>query len=351
MAKISIAVTAFKIEENYLRSCLDSVLQQTLQDIEILLIVDPVDESCNRVCVEYAGKDDRIRLMQEKDEGYCVWRNYAIERASSKWLMYVDGDDYIAPENCEVVYQKAEKDNPDILFWGATKIYEGSDKQVPYVSFHEDIEVFTPELKELLQMKLLVGDLGFYPAISAKAATGVIWNKLYNREFLMREQLRLNPAVNRAEDVVFNMNAYEKADRIVFMNRCFYYYRQHAASGVHRYHDHGIDVFEGALREFRAFITEHHKSDKFMQIYYMRCIFFFLDDMKIDFLHPDNPKSFGEKLAEMKSVLAADPYREAIEHIDLSMVSGAKKIPVWLLKHGCIRLLYIFFAFYCKLGD
>ncbi|MDO5574447.1 MAG: glycosyltransferase family A protein, partial [bacterium] len=205
MAKVTVAVPAFKIEEKYLRICLDSILQQTLHDIEVILIVDPIDEVCNRVCVEYAGKDDRIRLMQEKDEGYCVWRNYAIERASSKWLMYVDGDDYIAPDNCEIVYEKAEKTQPDILFWGATKVYEGTDKQVPYVSFHENIEEFTPALKELLQMKLLVGDMGFYPAISAKAATGVIWNKLYNREFLLREKLRLNPQVDRAEDVVFNM--------------------------------------------------------------------------------------------------------------------------------------------------
>lgn len=350
MAKLSVAVTAFQIEENYLRICLDSILQQTMQEIEILLIVDPADEECNRVCVEYAGRDTRIRLMQEKDEGYCVWRNYAIERASAKWLMYVDGDDYIAPDNCEIVYQKAEREQPDILFWGAVKVFEGSNKQVPYVSFYQDIENFTPELRELLQMKLLVGDLGFYPAISAKAATGVIWNKLYNREFLLRENLRLNPAVNRAEDVVFNMNAYEKADKIIFMNRCFYYYRQHAASGVHRYHDHGINVFEGALREFRNFIAEHHKSDRFLQIYYMRCIFFFLDDMKIDFLHPDNPKAFGTKIKEMKQIAAADPYLEAITHIDMSMVSGAKKIPFWLLKHGQFRLLYIFFALYCRLG-
>lgn len=351
MAKITVAITAFKIEERYLRICIDSVLNQTLKEIEVLLIVDPVDEVCNRVCVEYAGRDDRIRLMQEKDEGYCVWRNYAIERASSKWLMYVDGDDYIAPDNCEIVYQKAEEENSDILFWGATKVFEGSDKQVSYVSFHEDIEEFTPELRELLQMKLLVGDLGFYPAISAKAATGVIWNKLYNREFLLRENLRLNPNVNRAEDVVFNMNAYEKADKIVFMNSCFYYYRQHAASGVHRYHDRGIDVFEGALREFRRFIVEHHKSERFMQIYYMRCIFFFLDDMKIDFLHPDNPKSFGIKIKEMKQIVTTDPYLEAIKHIDMTMVTGAKKIPVWLLKHDCIRMLYFFFALYCRLGD
>ena len=348
MAKVTVAVPAFKIEEKYLRICLDSILQQTLHDIEVILIVDPVDEVCNRVCMEYAGKDARIYLMQEKDEGYCVWRNYAIERASSKWLMYVDGDDYIAPNNCEVVYEKAEKTQPDFLFWGATKIYEGTDKQVPYISFHEDIEEFTPELKELLQMKLLVGDMGFYPAISAKAATGVIWNKLYNREFLLREKLRLNPEVDRAEDVVFNMNVFEKADKIIFMNRCFYYYRQHAASGVHRYHEHGIDVFEGALREFRDFIVNHNKSEKFMQIYYMRCVFFFLDDMKIDFLHPDNPKSFGTKVREMKQIVAADPYLEAIQKIDLSLVSGAKKIPFILLKCHCIRLLYVFFSLYCK---
>ncbi len=349
MAKVTVAVPAFKIEEKYLRICLDSILQQTLHDIEVILIVDPVDEVCNRVCVEYAGQDDRIRLMQEKDEGYCVWRNYAIERASSKWLMYVDGDDYIAPDNCEIVYEKAEKTQPDILFWGATKVYEGTDRQVPYVSFHEDIEEFTPVLKELLQMKLLVGDMGFYPAISAKAATGVIWNKLYNREFLLREELRLNPQVDRAEDVVFNMNAFERADKIIFMNRCFYYYRQHAASGVHRYHEHGIDVFEGALREFRNFIVDYHKSEKFMQIYYMRCIFFFLDDMKIDFLHPDNPKSFGTKIREMKQIVAADPYLEAIRNIDLSLVSGAKKLPFILLKCHCIRLLYVFFSLYCKI--
>jgi len=90
-AKISIIVPIYKVPEQYLRKCIESVMSQTLTDIEILLVDDGSPDKCGNICDEYAKKDSRIKVIHKKNGGLSSARNAGFLEATGKWIMFVDG--------------------------------------------------------------------------------------------------------------------------------------------------------------------------------------------------------------------------------------------------------------------
>lgn len=97
---VSIIVPVYKVPEQYLRKCIESTMTQTLKKIEILLVDDGSPDQCGEICDEYAEKDKRIRVLHKKNGGLSSARNYGCKAAQGKWIMFVDGDDWIEPDMC-----------------------------------------------------------------------------------------------------------------------------------------------------------------------------------------------------------------------------------------------------------
>ena len=91
---ISIIIPIYKVPEKYLRKCIESAKKQTLKEIEIILIDDESPDDCGRICDEYAQDDKRIRVIHQKNKGLCGARNSGVREARSKWITFVDGDDW-----------------------------------------------------------------------------------------------------------------------------------------------------------------------------------------------------------------------------------------------------------------
>ena len=95
---VSIIVPVYKVPEQYLRKCIESTIAQTLENIEILLVDDGSPDQCGKICDEYAEKDNRIQVLHKKNGGLSSARNYGCKAAQGKWIMFVDGDDWIEPD-------------------------------------------------------------------------------------------------------------------------------------------------------------------------------------------------------------------------------------------------------------
>lgn len=98
---ISMIVPVYKVPEQFLRKCIESCMSQTFQDMEILLVDDGSPDDCGSICDEYAGKDQRIRVIHKTNGGLCSARNAGFLAARGEWIMFVDGDDWIEPDMCE----------------------------------------------------------------------------------------------------------------------------------------------------------------------------------------------------------------------------------------------------------
>ena len=105
---LSVVIPAYNIE-NYIGKCLDSVLAQTYQDYEIIVVNDGSTDKTGTVCDEYATKDSRIRVIHKENEGVSVARNAGIEMATGEYFLFFDGDDFMEPYTMEELYQVARE--------------------------------------------------------------------------------------------------------------------------------------------------------------------------------------------------------------------------------------------------
>lgn len=128
MAKVSVIVPVYKVE-NYLRKCVDSLLDQTLTDIEIILVDDGSPDNCGKICDEFAAKDHRVKVIHKQNEGLSMARNVGIMAATSPYIGFVDSDDYVADDMYEVLYKNLVKNSADISVCGLYDCY--SEKKIP----------------------------------------------------------------------------------------------------------------------------------------------------------------------------------------------------------------------------
>ena len=114
--KVSIIVPIYNVEE-YLVKCLDSLVNQTLKEIEIICINDGSTDNSLEILKAYAQKDDRITVINKKNSGVSDARNTGLEMANGEYVMFVDSDDYLEIQTCQSIYEKIKKDNSNLLIF------------------------------------------------------------------------------------------------------------------------------------------------------------------------------------------------------------------------------------------
>ena len=104
MPTISVIVPVYNVEK-YIHRCVDSILDQTFTDFELILVDDGSPDNCPAICDEYAAKDSRVRVIHQKNQGQAAARNYGVSMAKGAWISFVDSDDMIASKTLELLYQ------------------------------------------------------------------------------------------------------------------------------------------------------------------------------------------------------------------------------------------------------
>ena len=123
MDKVSVIVPFYN-NEKYIKTCVDSIRSQTYQNLEILLIDDGSTDSSGELLKDCAKTDSRIRLIYQKNQGVAAARNRGLDEATGKYLTFVDGDDYIAPDYIEKFYRCAVEENLEMVICGLTFVDE-----------------------------------------------------------------------------------------------------------------------------------------------------------------------------------------------------------------------------------
>lgn len=209
--KISVIVPVYKVEK-YLPQCLDSLVNQTYGNLEIILVDDASPDGCGRICDEYASGDERIRVVHRpKNQGQASARNLGLEMATGEYVSFVDSDDWLS----EDAYEK--------LLAGLRE--HGADCSVGHcvVVLDRDGELVVQKTKKKPVRCESAADAMKDVLLGASAA----WNRLYRRELF--EGLRFQTGrINDDEALV--LRAYERMDKIVFLDADSYFYRKRPGS-------------------------------------------------------------------------------------------------------------------------
>lgn len=208
MHKITIIIPVYKVE-NYLNQCIQSVLQQTYSNLEIILVDDGSPDKCGSICDCYASKDTRIKVIHKENGGLSDARNAGINIATGDYIGFVDSDDFIAPDMYETLLNVILKDNVDIAIC-KTETFTGKRKEYSEkVDENYRVSIYSPEdaLKEMLL---------------EKQYNTSAWDKLYRREIF--NNIRY-PKGKIYEDLFTTYKLINEANTVGYINKIGYYYR------------------------------------------------------------------------------------------------------------------------------
>ena len=184
---VSIVVPVYNAEK-YLEDCLISLVDQTYENIEIILVDDGSVDDSGRICDCWAEKDDRIIVYHKKNEGVSATRNFGIQRARGKFLMFVDADDMLVLNAVEYMVKEIIKNNSELVVCK----YQSQD-------YEKNIAAF-------------------------------VYNRLYLTQIIMEKNIRFNQNVQVCEDTLFNYEYMKFIKNVVFINNALYFYRINVGS-------------------------------------------------------------------------------------------------------------------------
>lgn len=216
--KISVIVPVYRVEP-YLRKCLDSIVNQTYRELEIILVNDGSPDNCGAICDEYAAQDERIRVIHKPNGGVSSARNAGLAAAAGEWIGWVDPDDWIEPDFYEALLALAGRYGADILQSGM--IYDAGGTQTVQ---------FAPE-----RTICCAKGVQAYPETGRHQYSNSVGNKLYRAEVLEGIRFRGNFLIG--EDLLFNLDALARAGAVVLDSHAGYHYIQRSESVCHRVPD------------------------------------------------------------------------------------------------------------------
>lgn len=208
MTKISIIVPVYNVEK-YLNRCVESILNQTMQDLELILVDDGSTDGSGAKCDAYK-KDGRVRVLHKENGGLSSARNAGIDIAKGAFLGFVDSDDYIEPDMYETMYQAIQEEKADICICDLDRFDEKGNYS--YDVSREKVKQEVVFAREALEMRLFQAHGGYW---------SVAWNKLYRRELF--EEIRYPEGKLHEDEFVIHELLY-RADRIVCLDRIFLHY-------------------------------------------------------------------------------------------------------------------------------
>lgn len=214
MKKVSIVVPVYKVEK-YLKRCLDSIITQTYNDIEVILVDDGSPDKSGKICEEYAAKYPYFKVIHQKNMGLSSARNSGTKNASGDYVTYIDSDDFVSPDYIEYLMGLIEKYDADVSI--AYFVYQYDNKPIKECRMESYSECLTP-IQALKRMNY------------GQGMTVTAWAKMYKRELVLRYPY---PVGRLYEDVATTYKIVGDCQRIAYGNQQIYYWVQRLESIMH----------------------------------------------------------------------------------------------------------------------
>ncbi len=340
--KVTVIVPVFNTREQYLKKCISSITEQTLKNIEIIIIDDGSGRETFEAVEAAAGTDDRIRTFHKENGGVSSARNKGLDAAEGEYICFMDSDDWMDKECLETAYRAAVRKKADMVGWRFSREYEKKREDISI--FHGDGLVYsvggTRPLREfpICDMRIM----------------GYTTMKLYKRELF--EGRRYREELTNGEDTELNFRLYTDIRYAVYIDRPFYHYRFVSDSAVRGYNKDSLNRYNQtlcAIKEDIKGVTVPELKEELKAAY--------LDFTAISYLmlcmhfvfSPRNKHSYREKVRELKRISGTEPYLEAIMKAGKLTLPLTRKMALIFAKHDfyfgvlCIvKVKYLLYRLY-----
>lgn len=324
MIKVSIILPVFNAEK-YIKTTVQSVLNQTLKDIELIIVDDGSTDNSFQICQKMQQLDDRIILKKIENKGVSNARNYGIELARGKYLMFIDADD----EYNNKIVEKM------------TRSIEDADLSVcNFMYLKNNGKIFFKDIKNKCNFDETSKMICF---LQRNNLFNVVWNKIYKREVIINNDIKFNLEISIAEDLEFNLKYIENIKKINFINELLYIYRVSETGLNYRYQKDRIHIRKKIYDyQKKIFKSKHYDINLLNNEYIKIC----LSELKqISYIKDEN-----QKKGQIKSIIKDNNRKNELQRIQKEGNLKQKIISIFLNKQICLFIIYWIIEYFCKRG-
>ncbi|MBQ7718637.1 MAG: glycosyltransferase [Clostridia bacterium] len=322
--KLTIGAAIYNVGEELLREYIEGIMGQLTDETELLLINDASTDNSTDICKEYAEKNCHIRYIDMgQNQGLSVVRNRTVEEAQGKWIFFADGDDLMSDYCVETALSFYDTDYDIIIH--DRKIFIDKKEADPVCTVTKLVEL--PEeagrqisLSVLCQMPFDPQSYGMSKEVFYHAA----WGALYRKSFIVDNNLQFPPGQKKAQDSVFNTEAYACAKKIAYLPYTMYYYRKNPMGITKRYSEDNAKTVDTILHNQLDCMQKVYPDDEEVKNLYKknRMVVLVIDRLRLDIFHRNNPKPRKVRKAEFKKLLDTEPYKSTINEFDFGSPSS-----------------------------
>lgn len=330
--KVSIIVPIYNVEK-YLDRCINSLINQTLTDIEIIMVDDESPDNCPIMCDNWAKKDSRIKVIHKKNGGLGYARNSGIELAQGEYVGFIDSDDYVDPQMFETLYNKCKKLDLDIcyakycrVFANGTIINEYDENKECYYLTHEEVRTFALNM------------VGPYPGkkfniqYSMSVCRGLFRKALFHKShvFFVSEKSIAS------EDLLFHIDFLQHVQRIGYLPKNFYFYFVNSSSITTTYSNKLYDKMIELGKELKTKLENYYPASIYKPHYSAALLGIF---KSILFFESNKSKSFWKRYHRIKEVCALPLWENIYNTPEYKKYDKKNFLITIFLKHKMFFLL------------
>lgn len=238
MAKISVIIPVYNVEQ-YLKECLESIINQTLKDIEIICVNDGSTDDSLEILNEFIKKDQRIKLITQKNKGLSAARNAGYNIATSEYIYFIDSDDWIELNTLENIYNKIIKTQSDVLLFGTNNVY--GDNHI----MKNNMRIMN------LIKKYKTKDFCFIDCPDVIYLPCTAWLKIYKKSFLDSYNIIFEDDIKFSEDSIYWIMIVCRNAKIHLDPTCYHYYRFMRPNSMNLYNN----ILKKFLNTFKFFLN------------------------------------------------------------------------------------------------
>lgn len=321
---VSIIIPCYNVDK-YLSACLDSVLCQAYENLEIILVDDGSKDNTGFICDEYAAKDNRIKVIHKANGGLVSARNAGYDVISGEWHMYLDGDDWLDPDSLFNIMDAVKRNRePDVVFWNIVHDLDGKFIYGKAKWECKDNERLYKgeECKELARNTMIYSS-GITPAYA----------KLINTKWAKDNRIKHDSRLRQGEEgVEFSLRLFYYSRTALFLNKYYNVYRYNASSISKSINEKNTQYMTDCFIVMWEDIEGFDNRDEIKRMFYQRVVYGLIAMAMSTYFHPNNTDSLSTKVRKFKDVISsASIYNQSI-----------KKCPTVYMDKLRIIILYFF---------
>ena len=338
MVDVSIIVPIYN-KGKYLKRCIDSILNQTLKNIEVILVNDGSTDNSLEICKEYAENDPRIIIINKENDGVSKARNDGILIAKGQFVGFVDADDYIDGNMYRSMLMKCKSFNSEVCisnYYIENNDYLNSVK----IGIHSDIV-----LKENILDTFILDMISSDPDIeNSKAIMGSSWRFLISRHFLINNNILFPVNIPLREDLLFVLDMMVKAESICIEHSYNYFYVNTDDSALKKFRSNYFEMGLDVNNRIDQTLAVHDCNNLVKQRLNYNYLNLFISSI-VNEASKNNPYTLKEKIKRIEDICNHDKTREVISEINANKLSKKKKMIYLAIKYSRSFLLLGMYSF------